>query len=97
MEADFSTVNHTYLSKARALSIEDPVMASAVLGIPVELTTKLASLSLDDMGYLIHLTYPLLAPRNNTQWWNKLFDAVDSGRQEAIDAVVKSGLLAALS
>jgi len=97
MDVDFSVINHMYLSKAREISREDPAIASAVLGLPIELITILSGMPLEDMSQLITLKPALVTLRLDAEWWETLFFAAHHGSREAVEASICHGLLQVFS
>jgi hypothetical protein len=95
-DIDFSRVNLRYLICARGLARVDPERATVLLRLPVDLVRRLAEL---DAAVLVAVTgaraLPLI-PRQEPWWWDRLFSALQAGRQDEIRAVLEqAGLMVA--
>lgn len=88
-DIDFSGINYQFLIKAREVAKRDPDLASALLGIPKELVEPLAKTSVTALAPLIQIKEPLLTLRAETWWWERLFQALNDGRQEEIETVME--------
>ena len=95
-DIDFSRVNLQYLICARDLARDYPERAAVLLGVPDALGQLLARLSTDELTAVIEVKAPLLIPRQEPWWWDRLFTALQAGRPDELHAVLEqAGLLVA--
>ena len=97
LDTDFSSINYQYLLKARDVAKQDPDLAVALLGIPRELAEPLAKTSASALTSLIQIKEPLLMLRSDLWWWERLFKALNDGRQEEIDVIIEHACFVATS
>ena len=96
-DTDFSHINYQFLLKARDVAKTDPDLVVALLGIPKEIVEPLARTSASALTSLIQIKEPLLMLRAEPWWWQRLFKALDDGRQEEIEAVIEHACFIATS
>jgi hypothetical protein len=95
-DVDFSRVNLQYLISARDLARDYPERAPVLLGVPDALAQRLAELSADSLAAVVAIKAPLLIPRQEPWWWERLFSALQAGRPEELRCVLQqAGLLVA--
>ncbi len=95
-DVDFSRVNLQYLICARDLAREFPERATVLLGVPEVLVKLLAELSADQLAAVIEIKAPLLIPRQEPWWWDRLFTAIHAGHTDKLQAVLEqAGLIVA--
>lgn len=98
MELDFSTLNLQYLIQARDLARQDPPQVSLWLGLSPELTHSLAQLTPEQLTRLSRIKLPLVVLRQESWWWERLFDALREGHHDEMQAILEHlSLLAAAS
>ncbi len=95
MEMDFSRVNLEYLIHARDLARKDPEVVTAILGMSRELTDLLAEATPQDLAQITEIKPPLLIPRHEPWWWQRLFMAVRDGRPGELEAIIEHASLMA--
>ena len=89
MRIDFSTLNLHYLVQARDLARQNPEEVAVLLNMPVQLAQHLAALTPEQLARLPRIKPPLLIPRQESWWWERLFKALQEGEPEEISAVVE--------
>ena len=95
-EIDFSGANLQYLICARDLAREYPQRAAVLLGVPDALGQRLAQLGAEELAAVARIKAPLLIPRQEPWWWERLFSAMQAGRADELQAVLEqAGLLVA--
>ena len=95
-EIDFSGANLQYLICARDLGREYPRRAAVLLGVPDALGQRLAQLGAEELAAVARIKAPLLIPRQEPWWWERLFAAMQAGRADELQAVLEqAGLLVA--
>ena len=95
-DVDFSRVNLQYLISARDLARDYPERAAVLLGVPDALGRRLAHLSAESLTAVVAIKAPLLIPRQQPWWWERLFSALQAGRPEELRCVLQqAGLLVA--
>ncbi|MCF6355319.1 MAG: hypothetical protein L3J26_09535 [Candidatus Polarisedimenticolaceae bacterium] len=94
MEIDFSSLNLQYLLQARDIAKKQPELASAVLGLPLDLIDVLAHTSGESLAEIAKIKAPLLMARGQPLWWARLFKALKEGNQDEINAVLEHASLA---
>ena len=96
IDFDFSRVNLQYIIQFRDISKQDPELASVVLGLPPELASLLAEVSLESLVSLTCIKAPLFIPRTEPWWWSRLLMALKDARAHEVDAVIEHANLAVL-
>ena len=95
-DIDFSRLNLQYLISARDLARDYPERAAVLLGVSDALAQRLAELSADSLAAVVAIKAPLLIPRQEPWWWERLFSALQAGRPEELRCVLQqAGLLVA--
>lgn len=95
-DVDFSHVNLQYLICARDLAREFPERAALLLGVPEALGKLLAQLSAEELAAVTRIKAPLLIPRQEPWWWDRLFTAIHADRTDELQAVLdQAGLIVA--
>lgn len=94
MEIDFSGLNLQYLLQVRDIARRSPELAAAILGLPVELVSTLASLRAEGLSKLARIKGPLLTLRGDPAWWSRLFTALKESRPGEVEAVLEHANLA---
>lgn len=93
---DFSKVNLEYLIQARDLAREDAEVTAVLLGMPRQLAHVLADVAPEELAQIIVIKSPLLVPRQEPWWWQRLFKAVREGRPDELEAVLEHASLTSL-
>lgn len=93
MKMDFSRVNLEYLIQARDLVREDPEVFIVLLGMSRKLANLLAESTPQELARVIEIKPPLLVPRQELWWWQRLFTALREGRPGELDAIVEHASL----
>lgn len=88
MHIDFSRVNLEYLIQARDLAREDPAVVPVLLGMPGPLVEHLAALPPEALAQVVAIKLPLLVPRPQPWWWQRLFEAARAGRPGELEAIL---------
>jgi hypothetical protein len=88
MNVDFSRVNLQYLIQARDLAREDPALVPVLLGMSSQLAQRLAALTPDELAQVVAIKLPLLVPRQEPWWWQRLFEAAGAGRPGELEAIL---------
>ena len=96
MEVDFSSINLQYLLQVRDIAQQHPELASAVLGLPMELTDLFVHAPDECLVEVTKIKTPLLVAKGDAWWWSRLFNALNECRQDEIKAVLEHGSLAAV-
>lgn len=96
MNMDFSKVNLEYLIQARDLAREDPEIVTALLNVSRELADLLAEATPRELSLITEIKSPLLIPRQEPWWWQRLFKAVRDGCAGELDAVLEHASLLAV-
>lgn len=89
MEIDFSKVNLEYLIQARDLARADVQLVSVLLGIPLNLAQVIAEVAPEELTQVIEIKMPLLIPRQEPWWWERLFRAMRESRSEELKTVIE--------
>lgn len=97
MKMDFSRVNLEYLIQARDLVREDPEVFAVLLGMSRRLADLLAEATPQELTRIIEIKPPLLVPRQEPWWWQRLFKALREGRPGELDAIVEHASLMSAS
>jgi len=96
MDVDFSRVNLQYLICVRDLARQTPERVPLMLGVGDPLGRLLAELSAEQLADVTRIKAPLLIPRQEPWWWERLFTALQGGRMEEVHAVLEhAGLIVA--
>ena len=96
MDVDFSRVNLQYLICVRDLARQTPERVPLMLGIDDPLGRLLAELSAEQLAEVTRIKAPLLIPRQESWWWERLFIALQGGRTEEVQAILEhAGLIIA--
>lgn len=96
MDIDFSHLNLQYLIQARELAQYLPQQAVVLAGLPLPLLELLRKLRPEDLTHCRAIRLPLLSPRWEPWWWERLLQALRTGRVEEVNAVLAhTGLLLA--
>jgi hypothetical protein len=93
MEIDFSKINLEYLMYVRDLAREDIEVIAALLGIPSKLARILADVRPEEMVRIVEIKIPLLIPRHEPWWWQRLFEAIREGRTDELKAIIEHASL----
>lgn len=93
MEIDFSRVNLEYLMRVRDLARTDIEVVAVLLGIPIKLAQMLANVPPEELVRIIEIKVPLLIPRHEPWWWERLFKAIQEGRTEELHAIIEHASL----
>lgn len=96
MEIDFSRVNLEYLMRARDLARNDIEVTAALLGIPLELARLFAEVTPEELVQVIEIKVPLLLPRQEPWWWQRLLRALREGRTEELKTIIEHASLMSL-
>ncbi len=89
MNIDFSQINLQYLIQVNQLAQHDPVLTTAITGIPDETALLLGSLTPGDLTRLSLIKSPLLTPHPAPWWWARIFAALRDGRKEEIKTLLE--------
>jgi hypothetical protein len=93
-DADFSRINLQYLICARDLVRRTPQRAPLLLGVPGPLGELFGTLSPDTLAAVTGIRPPLLVPRQEPWWWERLLRALQSEHPEEIAVILEhAGLL----
>lgn len=96
LDADFSRVNLHYLICARDLARQAPERVPLLLGVPDALGRLLAAVTPEELSAVTGIKAPLLVPRQEPWWWQRLLRAMRDGRGEEVQAILEhAGLLVA--
>lgn len=94
-DIDFSHVNLAYLLQARDLARRDMHACTLLLGIAEPLTHQLAELSPASLVQIKDYKPPLVVPRPNAFWWERLLRALADGDPGELQTILEhAGLLA---
>jgi hypothetical protein len=93
MDIDFSKINLEYLVYVRDLAKEDIEVMALLLGIPEDLARILAAVKPEEMVRVIEIKIPLLIPRHEPWWWQRLFEAIREGRTDELKAIIEHASL----
>jgi len=89
MNIDFSQINLQYLIQVNQLAQHDPVLTTAITGIPDETALLLGSLTPSDLARMSLIKSPLLTPHPAPWWWSRIFTALRDGRKEEIKTLLE--------
>ena len=96
MDVDFSRVNLQYLICVRDMARQTPERIPLLLGVDDPLGRLLSELSAEQLAEVTQIKAPLLIPRQEPWWWERLFTALQGGRTDEVQAVLEhAGLIAA--
>lgn len=84
---DFSRINLEYFLVARDLYRENPHSAIALLGSPKCLLESLNGFGPRELANLRFVKVPLVMPRFDPHWWQRLERALHDGGQAEIEAI----------
>lgn len=93
MDIDFSKINLEYLMHVRDLAREDIEVMAVLLGIPSKLARILADVRPEEMVRIVEIKIPLLIPRHEPWWWQRLFEAIREGRTDELKAIIEHASL----
>jgi hypothetical protein len=93
LDFDFSDINLQYLIRTRDLASQEPVVVATLQGISVELAQQLTQITPEQLSHISRIKPPLLIPRQEAWWWQRLFNAIASGQPGEIDAIVEHAFL----
>lgn len=93
MEFDFSSLNLQYLLQVRDIARNRPELAVAILGLPDELVSVLASITVDGLSKVAGSKAPLLKLRGDSLWWSHLFTALKEHRPGEVEVVLEQANL----
>lgn len=88
MDFDFSKVNLEYLLIARDLARTNPDLGVTLLGLPKNMAQQLAELTAHELALLTRFHPPLLAPRHEAWWWQRLITALHEGDAEELALIL---------
>lgn len=94
MEIDYSNLNLQYLLQVRDVARRSPELGAAILGLPVELVSALASLRAEGLSKLACIKGPLLTLRGDPTWWSRLLTALKESQPGEVDVVLAHANLA---
>lgn len=86
---DFSDINFQYLVRARDLAHQNPEIIAPLLGIPNGLALNLLEISPKELSCISRIRAPLLVPRAEAWWWERLLTAIRHGHLEEIDSILE--------
>ena len=92
-EFDFSDINLQYLLRTRDLAKQAPEVVATLQGISVELAHTLTQTTPEELVHVSRIKPPLVVPRQEAWWWERLLNAIRSGQPGEIDAIVEHALL----
>lgn len=91
---DFSHVNLEYLIQARELAQCDPGAGALLLDIPTQLAQRLAGLTPANLARITRFKLPLVSPRLEQWWWDRLLRALNEGKPGELEVILEhAGLL----
>ena len=90
---DFSDINLEYLLRTRDLAQHDPEVVAALLGISAKLARSLTQTTPKELTRIIRIKPPLVVPRQEAWWWERLFNALRDGKPGEIDAIIEHAIL----
>jgi hypothetical protein len=88
-DVDFSRVNLHYLICARDLARASSARAAVLLGVPDALVQLLAEMDAEALAAVTRIKAPLLIPRQEPWWWERLFAALRANRQDELQSVLE--------
>lgn len=97
MEINFSRINLEYLVQARDLAREDPEQVAVLLGMSRRLAYLLADVTPQELAHVMQIKPPLLVPRQESWWWQRLFKAVREGRPDELNAIMEHASLVSVA
>jgi hypothetical protein len=96
VDLDFSRINLAYLINARDIARAIPDRAPVLLGVADPLGQILAGLTADTLAGMSQIKPPLLVPRQEPWWWERLLAAIHAQCPDAVqDVLDHAGLLMA--
>ena len=93
LDFDFSDINLQYLLRIRDLARQDPEVIATLQGISVDMAKQLVRTTPKELTHITRIKTPLLIPREDSWWWDRLLNAVRHGQPGEIDAVVEHAAL----
>ena len=93
LDFDFSDINLQYLLRTRDLAQQDPEVVAALLGISVELAHSLTQTTSKELTHINRIKTPLVVPRQEAWWWERLLNAIRNGQSGEIDAIIEHAVL----
>lgn len=93
MDIDFARVNLEYLMHARDLARQDIGMTATLLSIPPELARLFAESTPEELVQIVEIKVPLLLPRQESWWWERLFKALRDHRTDELQAIIEHASL----
>ncbi len=94
MEIDFSNLNLQYLLQVRDIARNRPELAVAILGLPKERVSMLATITVDGLSKIARIKAPLLTLRGDPGWWSRLFTSLKEPRTGEVEVVLEHAGLA---
>ena len=93
-DIDFSHVNLAYLIQARDLARQNPAASALLLDIPEPLACRLASMTPASLAQVTEFKPPLVSPRLQAWWWERLLRALTDGEPGEFRVILEhAGLL----
>ncbi len=89
---DFAAANLRYLLALRELARSDPHVAGLLAGVPDELTDAVAELDDERLLHVAGHHSPLVQPRNDAAWWQRLVEAAREGNDEEIECLLENNM-----
>lgn len=90
---DFSDINLEYLIRTRDLARQDPEVVATLQGFSVELANTLLQITPKELTHIKRIKPPLVIPRPDAWWWERLLKAIHSGQSGEIDAIIEHASL----
>lgn len=90
---DFSDVNLAYLLQARDLARQDTSAAGLLLGISDSLARQFVELTPAGLVKLKDYKPPLLTPRPDPWWWERLLRALADGESGELQTILEHAAL----
>lgn len=85
--ADFTRINLEYFLAARDLYRENPHSAIALLGASRDFLASLEGFTPGQLANLRLVKVPLLAPRFEPHWWQRMARALQDDQRDEIEAL----------
>ena len=93
-DADFSQINLEYLIQARDLARQMPGAGALLLDIPESLACRLATLTPASLARVTDFKAPLVSPRHDAWWWDRLLRALTDGEAGELQVILEQAGLA---
>lgn len=93
MEMDFSKVNLEYFIQARDFARQNEEMLSVLLGMSPELAHLLAKTTAQQLAHIAEIKTPLLVPRQEAWWWQRLLKAIREGGTDELKVIMEHASL----